>query len=69
MQPRRPRCPPRPTPPIPCPPSGSGKSALLNILGGLDPPSSGELRWRDHDLMIAEVVRNGTKVAPAALCW
>ncbi|MGE0424979.1 MAG: ABC transporter ATP-binding protein [Reyranellaceae bacterium] len=31
-------------------PSGSGKSTLLNILGGLDTPSSGEARWRDHDL-------------------
>jgi putative ABC transport system ATP-binding protein len=31
-------------------PSGSGKSTLLNILGGLDVPSSGEVRWRDHDL-------------------
>src|SRR5512145_244915 len=31
-------------------PSGSGKSTLLNILGGLDVPSSGEVRFRDHDL-------------------
>jgi putative ABC transport system ATP-binding protein len=31
-------------------PSGSGKSTLLNILGGLDVPSSGSVRWRDHDL-------------------
>src|SRR5512140_724738 len=31
-------------------PSGSGKSTLLNILGGLDAPTSGEARWRDHDL-------------------
>ena len=30
--------------------SGSGKSTLLNILGGLDVPSSGELRFRDHQL-------------------
>ncbi|MBH9577918.1 ABC transporter ATP-binding protein [Inhella proteolytica] len=28
--------------------SGSGKSTLLNILGGLDIPSSGELRFGDH---------------------
>jgi putative ABC transport system ATP-binding protein len=31
-------------------PSGSGKSTLLNILGGLDVPTSGQVRWRDHDL-------------------
>ena len=31
-------------------PSGSGKSTLLNILGGLDAPTSGTARWRDHDL-------------------
>jgi putative ABC transport system ATP-binding protein len=30
--------------------SGSGKSTLLNILGGLDVPTSGNVRWRDHDL-------------------
>ena len=31
-------------------PSGSGKSTLLNILGGLDTPTSGDLRFRDHVL-------------------
>ncbi len=31
-------------------PSGSGKSTLLNILGGLDTPTSGSVRWREHDL-------------------
>ncbi|RHX85317.1 ABC transporter ATP-binding protein [Leptospira stimsonii] len=31
-------------------PSGSGKSTLLNILGGLDTPTSGEVRFQDHDL-------------------
>lgn len=31
-------------------PSGSGKSTLLNILGGLDVPSSGTVRYEDHDL-------------------
>ena len=33
--------------------SGSGKSTLLNILGGLDRPTSGEVRYRDHDLAAA----------------
>jgi len=31
-------------------PSGSGKSTLLNILGGLDTPTSGAVRFSDHDL-------------------
>ena len=30
--------------------SGSGKSTLLNILGGLDVPTSGAIRYKDHDL-------------------
>jgi putative ABC transport system ATP-binding protein len=34
-------------------PSGSGKSTLLNILGGLDTPTSGQVRFRDHDLTAA----------------
>ncbi|HUW27808.1 MAG TPA: ABC transporter ATP-binding protein [Sulfuriferula sp.] len=34
-------------------PSGSGKSTLLNILGGLDTPTAGEARWRDHNLATA----------------
>jgi putative ABC transport system ATP-binding protein len=33
-------------------PSGSGKSTLLNILGGLDTPTSGTVRYGDHDLSI-----------------
>jgi putative ABC transport system ATP-binding protein len=35
-------------------PSGSGKSTLLNILGGLDVPSSGTVRFLDHDLTVDE---------------
>ncbi len=35
-------------------PSGSGKSTLLNILGGLDVPTSGEVRFRDHNLVAAD---------------
>jgi putative ABC transport system ATP-binding protein len=34
-------------------PSGSGKSTLLNILGGLDTPTSGEVRYLDHNLTAA----------------
>ena len=33
--------------------SGSGKSTLLNILGGLDRPSTGQVRYRDHELTSA----------------
>lgn len=32
-------------------PSGSGKSTLLNILGGLDNPSSGDVFYKDHNLV------------------
>ena len=35
-------------------PSGSGKSTLLNVLGGLDTPTAGQVRWRDHDLAAAD---------------
>jgi putative ABC transport system ATP-binding protein len=35
-------------------PSGSGKSTLLNILGGLDLPTEGSLRFREHDLTGAD---------------
>lgn len=34
-------------------PSGSGKSTLLNILGGLDNPTSGDVSYRDHNLVTA----------------
>ena len=34
-------------------PSGSGKTTLLNNLGGLDVPTSGELRYRGMDLNCA----------------
>jgi putative ABC transport system ATP-binding protein len=34
--------------------SGSGKSTLLNILGGLDVPSAGTVRFRDHRLTDAD---------------
>ena len=34
--------------------SGSGKSTLLNILGGLDTPTSGTVRYRDHLLTSAK---------------
>jgi putative ABC transport system ATP-binding protein len=35
-------------------PSGSGKSTLLNILGGLDTPTSGTVRFLEHDLSAAD---------------
>ena len=35
-------------------PSGSGKSTLLNILGGLDVPTSGDVSFRDHNLVKAD---------------
>lgn len=35
-------------------PSGSGKSTLLNILGGLDVPTSGTVRFLDHDLTVSD---------------
>src|SRR5262249_43010236 len=35
-------------------PSGSGKTTLLNNLGGLDVPTSGELKYRDIDLTDAD---------------
>ena len=35
-------------------PSGSGKSTLLNIMGGLDVPTTGEVRYRGEDLAQAD---------------
>ena len=35
-------------------PSGSGKSTLLNIIGGLDVPTSGQVRYRGTDLTRAD---------------
>jgi putative ABC transport system ATP-binding protein len=35
-------------------PSGSGKSTLLNILGALDAPTAGSVRFEDHDLTTAD---------------
>jgi putative ABC transport system ATP-binding protein len=35
-------------------PSGSGKSTLLNVLGGLDVPTTGVVRYREHDLAHAD---------------
>jgi putative ABC transport system ATP-binding protein len=35
-------------------PSGSGKSTLLNILGGLDTPTSGAVRFLEHELTGAD---------------
>ncbi len=35
-------------------PSGGGKSTLLNILGGLDVPTSGDVHFLDHDLTAAD---------------
>ena len=35
-------------------PSGSGKSTLLNLMGGLDSPTSGEIRYRDRVLDVSD---------------
>lgn len=33
--------------------SGSGKTTMLNLIGGLDSPSSGRIRFKEQDLTIA----------------
>jgi putative ABC transport system ATP-binding protein len=38
-------------------PSGSGKSALLNIIGGLDVPTSGKIFYHGEDLTAADEAR------------
>jgi putative ABC transport system ATP-binding protein len=35
-------------------PSGSGKSTLLNILGALDTPTTGTVRFLEHDLTVTD---------------
>src|SRR4029450_5084006 len=35
-------------------PAGAGKSALLNILGGLDVPTSGDVVYKDRNLTTAD---------------
>lgn len=35
-------------------PFGSGKSTLLNIVGGLDTPSTGSVRFLEHDLTTSD---------------
>ena len=39
-------------------PSGSGKSTLLNIMGGLDVPTTGEVRYQGEDLAQPANVRS-----------
>ena len=38
-------------------PSGSGKSTLLNILGALDTPTEGTVRFKDQDLFDSDEER------------
>jgi len=38
-------------------PPAAGKSTLLNILGGLDVPTSGSVRYGDHDLTVYDDAR------------
>lgn len=46
---------------------GGGKSTLLNIIGGLDSPTSGEVRFEDH-ATARENVALVTEIASRMVC-
>jgi putative ABC transport system ATP-binding protein len=48
-------------------PSGSCKSTLLNILGGLDVPTAGEVRFRDHGAVVVDAQSGAHAVRLTAL--